>query len=160
MKKVDFIFSNNESNKLINKKLKYIIEPSDSNLQMSPLNLNSKNNSFLNSFKSLESINFNLAKRNNSMKNLKIKKNDLSSKSGLFINKFTLSQNILKEKIEKDNVYLNDNNLELMYFKNSDDENEEEEKDLEILKILKHNNEIENELIKKNKIEKENEFYV
>ena len=94
------------------------------------------------------------------MKNLKIKKNDLSSKSGLFINKFTLSQNILKEKIEKDNVYLNDNNLELMYFKNSDDENEEEEKDLEILKILKHNNEIENEIIKKNKIEKENEFYV
>ena len=150
MKKVDFIFSNNESNKLINKKLKYIIEPSDSNLQMSPLNLNSKNNSFLNSFKSLESFNFNLKKRNNSMKNLKIKKNDLSSKSELFMNKFTFSQNVLKEKIDKFNDDLNDNNLELMYFRDSDDENEEEEKDLEILKILKHNNEIENEIIQKN----------
>ena len=150
MKKVDFIISNNESDKLRNKKIKYIIEPSDSNLQMSPLNLNSKNNSFLNSFKSLESFNFNLKKRNNSMKNLKIKKNDLSSKSELFMNKFTFSQNVLKEKIDKFNDDLNDNNLELMYFRDSDDENEEEEKDLEILKILKHNNEIENEIIQKN----------
>ena len=150
MKKVDFIISNNEPDKLRNKKIKYIIEPSDSNLQMSPLNLYSKNNSFLNSFKSLESFNFNLKKRNNSMKNLKIKKNDLSSKSELFMNKFTFSQNVLKEKIDKFNDDLNDNNLELMYFRDSDDENEEEEKDLEILKILKHNNEIENEIIQKN----------
>ena len=150
MKKVDFIISNNESDKLRNKKIKYIIEPSDSNLQMSPLNLNSKNNSFLNSFKSLESFNFNLKKRNNSMKNLKIKKNDLSSKSELFMNKFTFSQNVLKEKIDKFNDDSNDNNLELMYFRDSDDDNEEEEKDLEILKILKHNNEIENEIIQKN----------
>ena len=158
-------FSNNESDKFRNKNMIYFIEPSDSNLQMSPLNLNSKNNSFLNSFKSLESVNF--LKRNYSMKNLKNKKIDLTSKDDLLINnKFTFSHNVLNGKIEnKENDDLYDNNLELMYFKDSDEENEEEEeKDLEILKILKYNNEIENnknEIIEKNKInQKENEFYV
>ena len=156
-------FSNNESDKLRNKNLIYFIEPSDSNLQMSPLNLNSKNNSFLNSFKSLESVNFN--KRINSMKNLKNKKVDLTSKDDLLINnKFTFSHNVLNGKIENKENDSYDNNLELMYFKDSDEEEneEEEEKDLEILKILKYNNEIEsNEIIEKNKTnQKENEFYV
>jgi len=155
-------FSNNESDKLRNKNMIYFIEPSDSNLQMSPLNLNSKNNSFLNSFKSLESVNF--LKRNYSMKNLKNKKIDLTSKDDLLINnKFTFSHNVLNGKIENKEKDLYDNNLELMYFKDSDEENEEEEeKDLEILKILKNNNGIEsNEIIEKNKInQKENEFYV
>ena len=158
------IDSKNESDKLRNKNMIYFIEPSDSNLQMSPLNLNSKNNSFLNSFKSLESVNF--LKRNYSMKNLKNKKIDLTSKDDLLINnKFTFSHNVLNGKIENKENDLYDNNLELMYFKDSDEENEEEEeKDLEILKILKYNNEIENnknEIIEKNKInQKENEFYV
>ena len=155
-------FSNNESDKFIKKNMIYFIEPSDSNLQMSPLNLNSKNNSFLNSFKSLESVNF--LKRNYSMKNLKNKKIDLTSKDDLLINnKFTFSHNVLNGKIENKEKDLYDNNLELMYFKDSDEENEEEEeKDLEILKILKNNNGIEsNEIIEKNKInQKENEFYV
>ena len=155
------IDSKNESDKR-NKNMIYFIEPSDSNLQMSPLNLNSKNNSFLNSFKSLESVNFN--KRINSMKNLKNKKIDLTSKDDLLINnKFTFSHNVLNGKIENKEDDLYDNNLELMYFKDSDEENEEEEeKDLEILKILKYNNEIEsNEIIEKNKTnQKENEFYV
>ena len=156
------IDSKNESDKLRNKNMIYFIEPSDSNLQMSPLNLNSKNNSFLNSFKSLESVNFN--KRINSMKNLKNKKIDLTSKDDLLINnKFTFSYNVLNGKIQNKEDDLYDNNLELMYFKDSDEENEEEEeKDLEILKILKYNNEIEsNEIIEKNKTnQKENEFYV
>ena len=137
MKKVDFIFSNNESEKLRNKNMIYIIESSDSYLQMSPLNLNSKKNSFLNSFKSLESNNFDFLKRNNSMKNLKIKKNDLSE---LFISKFTFSHIILKTKIDNNNSDLSYNNI---YFIDSDDENEEED-DLEILKILKNNIGIEN----------------
>ena len=155
------INSKNESDKR-NKNMIYFIEPSDSNLQMSPLNLNSKNNSFLNSFKSLESVNF--LKRNYSMKNLKKKKIDLTSKDDLLINnKFTFSHNVLNGKIENKEDDLYDNNLELMYFKDSDEENEEEEeKDLEILKILKYNNGIEsNEIIEKNKTnQKENEFYV
>jgi len=137
MKKVDFIFSNNESEKLKNKNMIYFIESSDSYLQMSPLNLNSNNNSFLNSFKSLKSINFDFLKRNNSMKNLKIKKNDLSE---LFISKFTFSHIILTKKIDNNNSDLSYNK---MYFIESDQENEEED-DLEILKILKNNIGIEN----------------
>ena len=136
MNKVEFNLLNNESDKLKNKNVNFFIESSDSILHISSLNLNSNTNSFLNSNKSIENINF--LKRNNSMKNLKTKKNDLSSKDELFANKFTFSQNILK-KFDDNNSDLSYNNI---YFIDSEDENEEE--GLEILKILKNNIGIEN----------------
>jgi len=156
MQNNDLDFLKKELENRTNKLNKNFFEPSDSNLLMSPLNLNSKNNSFLNSFKSLGSNNFNFQKRNNSMQNLKIKKNELSSKEGLFIEKFTISHNaLLKIENNKENNQCDDN-LELFYFQDSDDENEEEEeKNLDILNILKQNNKSQNN---KNEIEIKNNF--
>ncbi len=136
MNKVDFILTNNESDKIKNKNVNFFIESSDSILHISSLNLNSKSNSFLNSNKSFENNNF--VKRNNTMKNLKTKKNDLSSKEELFANKYNFSHNILK-KLDDSNNDLSYNNI---YFIDSEDENEDE--GLEILKILKNNIGIEN----------------